>query len=194
MKYDKINFLYKTPSSPLASQMFSKFLEDALRRNKLLYYAYDLSGKKFLNKKELLKYPILCVNASQEPLFSIVKSISGQQFIAEINSEPLFRGDHYKDVKKMIVPKFFRIGKYLKMIKSAPSKRYKEFLEEFKMLLRVNILGDHLYPYKLLKKRSKYFDLFFSHIDEDIDKYFGKPCYWYAIWVDTRLLDDIAKP
>ena len=192
MKYDKINFLYKTPASPLDSQMFSESLEKALRKNNLLYYVYDLAGGKPLIMKELLKYPILCVNGSWEPLFSIIKLVDKKQFIAEINTEVLFNADHYRGFKKNIFPRIFRFKKYFNILKSG-RKRYKEFLEVFKILFKVNIIRDNIYTYKLFKKRSKFFGLYFSAVDEDLDKYFGKPCYWYTMWVDIKLLDDIAK-
>ncbi len=62
------------------------------------------------------------------------------------------------------------------------------------MFFNVNILKDYLYPYKLLKERSKYFNLYFSGLEEDLDKYFGKPCYFFISWAHTELLDDITKP
>ncbi len=194
MKYDKINLLYRTPISAFAPGILYKDLENNLRKNELLHYAYDLSGKEPLNLKEFLKYPVLCINGSWEPLFDIVKSISGRQFVAELNSELLFKGDHYKGLKKFIIPKFFRIGKYFKILKEEPRRRSKEFFEEFKMLFKINISKDYSYPYKVMEERSKYFNLYFSAFEEELNKYFGKACYWYCPWVDTDLLNNIAFP
>lgn len=194
MKYDKINLLCRAPTSIYSSYIYFEGLKTALKRNNLLHYVYSVGEKESLKMSELLKYPILCVNGSWEPVFNIVKSVFGRQFIAEINSEPLFKGTHYQGLKKLLIPKLFRIKKYFKILKSAPRQRYKEFFEEFKILFKVNILKDYLYPYKLIKERSRYFDLYFSFVEEDLNRYFGKPCYWFSSWVNTELLDDIAKP
>ena len=69
--------------------MYFKGLKTALERNGLLYYSYDVKDVSPLNIEALLKYPILCVTGSHEPVFEIVKKIGNRQFMAEINPESL---------------------------------------------------------------------------------------------------------
>ncbi len=88
-KYDKINFVYRDEKSVHSPYMYFRGLKTALERNGLLYYAYDVYGNKALDTQALLKYPILCITGSHEPIFNIVKIINNQQFVAEINPESL---------------------------------------------------------------------------------------------------------
>lgn len=194
MKYDKINFLYRAPTSIYSSYIYFDGMRTALERNGLLHYAYAAGGKESLNMAEILKCPILCVNGSWEPVFSIVKSIAGRQLVVDLNSELPFRGSCHQGLKERFPPKLFRLRKYLNILKSSPRQRYKEFLEEIKMLFKINIFKDYFYPYKLLEERSKYFDLYFSGAEEDLNKYFGKSCYFFMSWAHTELLDDIVRP
>ena len=88
-KYDKINFLYRDEKGIHSPYMYFRGLKAALERNGLLYYAYDVKGEIPLNSKALLKYPILCVTGSHQPIFDIVGKVDKQQFIAELNTESL---------------------------------------------------------------------------------------------------------
>jgi len=88
-KYDKINFLYRDEKGIHSPYMYFRGLKTALERNGLLYYAYDVKGVSPLNMEALLKYPILCVTGSHEPLFEIVSKVGNHQFMAEINPESL---------------------------------------------------------------------------------------------------------
>ena len=88
-KYDKINFVYRDPSSIYSSYTCFRGLKTALERNGLLHYSYDVSGSERLNLSALLKYPILCITGSWEPVFDVVQLVNGRQFTAEINSESL---------------------------------------------------------------------------------------------------------
>ena len=198
MKYDKINFLYRTPISIYASYMYYKGLETALRRNGLLYYAYDLTGKELLNMEELLKYPILCVLGSWEPVFNIVKLISGKQFIAEINSESLFPEKAEASFKSPKISKlyYFQILKlyFAKISKLIHHKNFSETFTLFKRYLKKPKGYQEKDYSEVIKKREKHFNLYFTPVEEDIDKYFGKPCYWFPSWAHTEILDDISTP
>lgn len=88
-KYDKINFVYRNPDSVHSPYMYFRGLKTALERNGLLYYSYDVSGSERLDLNALLKYPILCITGSWEPIFDVVQLVNGRQFIAEINPESL---------------------------------------------------------------------------------------------------------
>jgi len=94
-KYDKINFVYRNPSSIHSPYVYFRGLKTALERNGLLYYSYDVSGSERLDINALLKYPILCITGSWEPVFNVVQLVNGRQFTAEINSESLhtWQGD-----------------------------------------------------------------------------------------------------
>jgi len=197
MKYNKVNFLYRIPTSIYSSYMFFEGLKVALERNNLLYYSYGVGGKERLDMDKLLEYPIMCVNGSWEPVFSIVKSVSDKQFVAEINSEFLFSDSYFQKKSKFSISKFLQIKKYFQILKSSPRQRCKEFLEELKMIFKVGILNDRSYPYKLLSKRSKHIDLYFSGIEGEPSKcfeHFGKSCYWYISWAHVELLKDITSP
>ena len=198
MKYDKINFLYKTPVTIYASYMYYKGLETALRRNNLLYYSYDLSSKIPLEMKELLRYPILSVLGSWEPLFNIIKLISGRQFIAEINSESLFSAKGFSHalkslrVSKLYYSQIFKLyfAKILNLIKK---RNYPEIFSLFKRYFIRGGVKEKDY-FELLREREKHFNLFFTPVEEDLGKYFGKPSYWFPSWAHIEVLDDISLP
>lgn len=88
-KYDKINFVYRNPSSIHSPYMYFRGLKTALERNGLLYYSYEVGGSERLDLNALLKYPILCITGSHEPVFDVVQLVNGRQFTAEINPESL---------------------------------------------------------------------------------------------------------
>jgi glycosyltransferase involved in cell wall biosynthesis len=202
-KYDKINFLYRTPDSIYASYMYYEGFRKALERNNLLHYAYDMNGKEPLNTDELLKFPILCVNGSWEPLFNIAKSISGKQFIAEINSEALFpvkeegpqslsffdkaRVDrmHYLQIIKLYFSRIFKL---------VCQKNFSQLVFLFgRFLSRGGGFKENDY-FRVLEERAGYFNIFFCTVEEDVKKYFGKPCYWFPAWANIEVFDDIAPP
>jgi spore maturation protein CgeB/SAM-dependent methyltransferase len=88
-RYDKVNFLYRSPNSIYSPYMYFQGLRAALERNGLLHYAFDVTGSEGLDLKELLRYPILCITGSSEPLVDVVAYLRGKQFIAEICPESL---------------------------------------------------------------------------------------------------------
>lgn len=88
-RYDKVNFVYRNPSSIHSAYMYFRGLKTALERNGLLYYSYDVSGSERLDLNALLKYPMLCITGSHKPVFDVVQLVNGKQFTAEINSESL---------------------------------------------------------------------------------------------------------
>ena len=197
MKYNKVNFLYRKPTSIYSSYMFFEGLEKALKRNNLLYYSYAVGGKKELDMEKLLKYPVISINSSWEPVFGIVKLISGKQFVAEINSEFMFDNDYFQEKNKVSLPSFSKIKKYLKILKSSPRVRSREFLEQIKLILKVKILHNYSYPSELLEKRSKHIDLYFSGIEKEVNKcinFLKKPCYWYSSWAHTEILKENGEP
>ena len=205
MKYNKINFLYRTPVSIYASYMYYKGLENALRRNNLLYYAYDLSSKESLQMEELFKYPILSVTGSWEPVFNIIKLIFGRQFIAEINPESLFpiKKENFQ-ISEPFRKNYFRILKlyYFQILKLYFQKIKKLIWQknyrEIKTLLKRYFLKPRSIEgkdyFEVIKKRVKYFNLYFSPVEGDINKYFGKPCYWFPSWANIKILDDSTSP
>ncbi len=91
--YDKINFIYRDEKSIHSPYMFFRGLKTALQRNRLLYYAYNVYSNEQPNLKELLKYPILCITGSHEPIFEVVQVVNNKQFMAEINPESLYLRD-----------------------------------------------------------------------------------------------------
>jgi hypothetical protein len=183
--YSKINFLYRNPTGLGSAYMYFRGLRTALERNSLLNYAYDVGGAQPLNMNELLKCPILCITGSWEPVFSVVKLISGKQFVAEINPESLFP-EHFSRSAKLTQKK-----NYVKILKLFYQKQFSEILE----LLQNNIFKP-IDCFKTIKNRNTYFDLYFTPVEEDVDSYlsFGKPCYWFPTWAHTELLDDIEPP
>ena len=88
-KYDKINFIYRNPTSIFSPYMYFEGIKTALERNGLLHYAFDVTGSANLDINELLKYPILCITGSSEPLVDLVSYLHTKQFIAEICPESL---------------------------------------------------------------------------------------------------------
>ena len=48
--------------------------------------------------------------------------------------------------------------------------------------------------YLPVKERSNHFDIYFTPFEIDIDRYWGKPCYWLPSWVHTEVLDEITDP
>lgn len=91
--YDKINFIYRDEKSLYSSYNYFRGLKTALQRNGLLYYAYNVYSNEQVNLKELLKYPILCITGSNEPIFEVVQAVNNKQFMAEINPESLYLRD-----------------------------------------------------------------------------------------------------
>ena len=146
--YDKINFIYRDPSSIYSPYMYFRGLKVALERNGLLHYSFNATGNISLNMNELLKYPILAVTGSHEPILDVVKLVNGRQFIAEINSESLFT--------------------------------------------RQGDMADVYYD--KVKENSRYFDIYFTGADIDLESYFGKPAYWIPSWAHTEILNDIDTP
>lgn len=176
---------------------------NALKKNNLLHYHYDANGAEPLNKKKLIEYPILCVNGSWEPVFNIVKFAFGKQFIAEINPESLFPQEESERSFRMLLANPSVAASYCSQI----SKLY--FLKIYKLLKQKKISeisflsrrflfkkgGFNSKDYfEVLKAGSKYFNIFFSPSEEDLNTYFGKPCYWFPGWANTDLLDDITRP
>jgi glycosyltransferase involved in cell wall biosynthesis len=198
MKYDKINFLYRTPTTIYASYMYYQGLETALRRNGLLYYAFDLSKKEPLKMEELLKYPILSVLGSWEPLFKIVKLVSGKQFIAEINPESLFplKSESQTKIKKIEKKYYSQILKLytFKIIKLIKQKNFSEISFLIKRFFTKPSGYKEKDYFETIKKNSEFFNLYFSPVEEDIDKYFGKSCYWFPSWAHTEILNDLFSP
>ena len=187
--YDKINLLYADLKSTYGSYMYFRGLETALKRNGLLHYAYEVTGKESLNMDELLKYPILCIRGSWEPVIDVVKLISGRQFVAELNPESLLPIT-YSYLERLQFFKYFCQEKIKNLQISDCPKMFTKLIRKVfkKKKFRLN---DY---FEVLKDGEKYFDLYFSPVEEDLNRYFGKPCYWFPPWVHTELLDDIAKP
>jgi len=194
-KYDKINFVYRNPSSISSPYMYFRGLKTALERNGLLHYTYDVTGTEPLDMNELLKFPILFIRGSWEPIFNVVKLVSGKQFTATINTESLFpKKGSYPGQDRLKISKLFRKRSYSKIFELLRQKNSSEMLNLFKRnIFRAKGSREKDY-FTVLKNRSKYFDLYFSPVEEDLEKYFGKPCYWFPSWVHTELLDDVAPP
>lgn len=91
--FDKINFIYRDEKNLYSSYNYFGGLKTALQRNGLLYYAYNVYSNEQVNLKELLKYPILCITGSHEPIFEVVQAVNKKQFMAEINPESLYCRD-----------------------------------------------------------------------------------------------------
>lgn len=81
-----LNFVYKTFEHLGASPFGTLWFEKALRNNGYLYYAYNVSGKEFLDEEKLRKYPVLFMRGGMSGMGPVVEAC-GSQFKASFESE-----------------------------------------------------------------------------------------------------------
>lgn len=81
-----LSFVYKTFDHLGASPFGTLWLERAFRNLGCLYYAYNVSGKEFLDKEKLQKYPVFFMRGGMSGMGSVVEAC-GNQFKASFESE-----------------------------------------------------------------------------------------------------------
>lgn len=86
---DKINFVYNDPAMLGSGYMATRGLMEAFKRIGVLYYAYNTTGKEFLDKIELQKYPIFYIRGFLPGRGPMVNA-GGNQFKATLQSESFF--------------------------------------------------------------------------------------------------------
>jgi hypothetical protein len=86
---DKINFVYNDPAMLGSGYMATRGLMEAFKRIGVLHYAYNTTGKEFLNKEELQRFPIFYIRGFLPGRGPLV-SAGGNQFKATLQSESFF--------------------------------------------------------------------------------------------------------
>lgn len=86
---DKINFIYNEPAMLGSGYMATRGLAEAFKRIGVLHYAYNTTGKEFLNQEALCAYPIFYIRGflpGRGPMVNAGKD----QFKATLQSESFF--------------------------------------------------------------------------------------------------------
>lgn len=86
---DKINFIYNEPAMLGSGYMATRGLAEAFRRIGVLHYAYNTTGKEFLDKEALQAYPIFYIRGFLPGRGPMVQA-GGNQFKATLQSESFF--------------------------------------------------------------------------------------------------------
>lgn len=86
---DKINFVYNDPKMLGSGYMATTGLMEAFKRIGVLHYAYNTTGKEFLDKEALLKFPIFYIRGFLPGRGPLVNA-GGSQFKATLQSESFF--------------------------------------------------------------------------------------------------------
>lgn len=86
---DKINFVYNDPAMLGSGYMATRGLMEAFKKIGVLHYAFNTTGKEFLNIAELRKYPIFYIRGFLPGRGPMVIA-GGDQFKATLQSESFF--------------------------------------------------------------------------------------------------------
>lgn len=86
---DKINFIYNEPAMLGSGYMATRGLAEAFKRIGVLHYAYNTTGKEFLDPEALRAYPIFYIRGFLPGRGPMVTA-GGDQFKATLQSESFF--------------------------------------------------------------------------------------------------------
>lgn len=86
---DKLNFIYNEPAMLGSGFMATRGLMEAFKRIGVLHYAYNTTGKEFLNEEALREYPIFYIRGFLPGRGPMVTA-GGNQFKATLQSESFF--------------------------------------------------------------------------------------------------------
>lgn len=86
---DKINFIYNEPAALGSGYMATRGLAEAFKRIGVLHYAYNTTGKEFLDKEALQAYPIFYIRGFLPGRGPLVQA-GGNQFKATLQSESYY--------------------------------------------------------------------------------------------------------
>ena len=86
---DKINFIYNEPAMLGSGYMATRGLAEAFKRIGVLHYAYNTTGKEFLDQEALRAYPIFYIRGFLPGRGPMVIA-GGDQFKATLQSESFF--------------------------------------------------------------------------------------------------------
>lgn len=85
----KINFVYKI-FEHLGSSYFGGYgLEQEFKRQGILNYSYNVSGKDFINTEELQKYPVIFMRGGMSGMGPVIEA-AGNQFKVSFESESYY--------------------------------------------------------------------------------------------------------
>lgn len=87
---NKLNFIYNEPAALGSGYMATRGLAEAFRRIGVLHYAYNTTGKAFLDKSALQLYPILYIRGFLPGRKPLVDAAGDNQFKATLQSESFF--------------------------------------------------------------------------------------------------------
>lgn len=86
---DKLNFIYNEPAALGSGYMATRGLAEAFKRIGVLHYAYNTTGKEFLDQEALRAYPIFYIRGFLPGRGPMVVA-GGDQFKATLQSESFF--------------------------------------------------------------------------------------------------------